>query len=219
MSASLLPQPKVILEGTHLTHKTDISFALAEHPLLIGDRKHRYHLPIISAEWETFSDQTPTRSAPGRSLITFAPHEESLALEAYEIWVRMLEIHRYYYWIIDRFHISTRAYQITNHNWDYRFEQIEARLGRLGFHLVLCVRSPATFEAARIERLKYSENPSQYDALQKFIDEQDLLRRLVKESSLPSLELDISDNNVGRGATEILRWMEGTGGLWPSAQQ
>ncbi|HTX78649.1 MAG TPA: hypothetical protein VMC62_03230 [Longilinea sp.] len=33
--------PKVILEGTRLTHKTDIAFALNEHPRVVGPRKYR----------------------------------------------------------------------------------------------------------------------------------------------------------------------------------
>ncbi len=37
--------PKVILEGTRLTLKTDIAFALNEHPRVVGPRKYRYHSP------------------------------------------------------------------------------------------------------------------------------------------------------------------------------
>jgi len=31
---------------------------------------------------------------------------------------------------------------------------------------------------------------------------------------LPTLELDISDNNVERACERIADWMESTGGLW-----
>ncbi|HXQ72659.1 MAG TPA: hypothetical protein VN844_19335, partial [Pyrinomonadaceae bacterium] len=79
----------------------------------------------------------------------------------------------------------------------------------------LCVRRPESFEEARAERLTYSENPSQYTDLKKFIDEQELLRQLAKESRLRTLELDISDNNVAGAANNILDWMTQTGGLWP----
>jgi hypothetical protein len=41
--------PKIILEGTRLTFKTDIAFALNEHPRIVGPRKYRYHSPLISA--------------------------------------------------------------------------------------------------------------------------------------------------------------------------
>lgn len=40
--------PKVILEGTRLTHKTDLALALNEHPRIVGPRLHRYHSPLIS---------------------------------------------------------------------------------------------------------------------------------------------------------------------------
>lgn len=43
--------PKIILEGTRLTHKTDIALALNEQARIVGPRKHRYHSPIVSAEW------------------------------------------------------------------------------------------------------------------------------------------------------------------------
>ena len=35
--------PKIILEGTRLTLKTEIAFALNEHPQVVGARKYRYH--------------------------------------------------------------------------------------------------------------------------------------------------------------------------------
>jgi hypothetical protein len=34
--------PKVILEGTHLTFKTEIALALNEHLRVVGPRKGRY---------------------------------------------------------------------------------------------------------------------------------------------------------------------------------
>lgn len=60
--------PHVLLEGTRLTHKTDLAFALNEHPRLVGNRKYRYHSPVISAEWCGFTN-TPW----GRGLINFEP--------------------------------------------------------------------------------------------------------------------------------------------------
>jgi hypothetical protein len=59
--------PKVILEGTRLVGKTDLAFALNEHPRLVGHRKYRYHSPLISAEWSGF-----TNEPWGRGLIDFA---------------------------------------------------------------------------------------------------------------------------------------------------
>jgi hypothetical protein len=201
--------PKIILEGTRLTSKTEIAFALNEHPRIVGPRKYRYHSPLISAEWCAFTD-----FPWGRGLINFEPEEESRAMETYHTWVRLFELLRYYSWIIDRFHISTRAYQIQTHSRDYKFRWLEQRLKPLRFHLVFVTRTPESFAAAREERLKVSGNPSQYDNLQVFIEEQELIRRLVNESILPTLELDISDGDVDRAADQIADWMEETGGLW-----
>jgi hypothetical protein len=79
---------------------------------------------------------------------------------------------------------------------------------------VLVTRSPESFAAAREERLRVSGNPAQYDDLQPFMAEQVLMRGLVAESILPTLELDISDNDVARAVARIADWMEETGGLW-----
>jgi len=207
MSAKLCP--KIILEGTRLTFKTKIAFALNEHPRVVGPREYRYHSPLISAEWCAF-----TNFPWGRGLINFEPHEEARAMETYHTWARLFELLRYYSWIVDRFHISTRAYQLQNHDRDYKFSWLEQRLKPLGFHLVFVTRTPDSFAAAREERLKVSGNPSQYDDLQVFVEEQELIRRLVDESILPTLELDISDGDVDGAADRIADWLEETGGLW-----
>lgn len=100
--------PKIILEGTRLTQKTEIAFELNAHPRIVGPRKYRYHSPIISAEWCAFTN-TPW----GRGPINFeSDAEQQLAMDTYATWARMFELQRYYSWIIDRFHISTRAFQI-----------------------------------------------------------------------------------------------------------
>jgi len=201
--------PKIILEGTRLTLKTELAFALNEHPRIVGPRKYRYHSPLISAEWCAF-----TNFPWGRGLINFEPQEESLAMETYATWVRLFELQRYYSWIVDRFHISTMAYQLKAHQQRYDFEWLEQRLLELGFHLVFCTRSPDSFAQAREERLKISGNPSQYDNLNMFLEEQELMRGLIHDSILPSIELDISDSNIPRAAESIADWLTTTGGLW-----
>lgn len=103
-------------------------------------------------------------------------------METYSTWARMFELQRYYSWIVDRFHISTRAHQLQARNKDYDFHWLEERLLPLGFHLVLLTRTPESFAAAREERLKVSGNPSQYNDLEMFIREQELMRRLAGES-------------------------------------
>src|SRR5512146_1828272 len=201
--------PKIILEGTRLTFKTDIAFALNEHPRIVGPRKYRYHSPLVSAEWCAF-----TNFPWGRGLINFAPDEEALAMETYRTWLRLFELQRYYSWIVDRFHLSTRAYQLQTYGKDYDFRWLEERLLPLGFRIVLLWRSPESFEAAREERLKVSGNPGQYNDLGAFIEEQELMRRLACDSILPRLELEISDNDIPAATEHIADWMEATGGLY-----
>jgi hypothetical protein len=207
MSAKLCP--KIILEGTRLTLKTEIAFALNEHPRIVGPRKYRYHSPLISAEWCAF-----TNYPWGRGLINFEPQEGARAMETYRTWAHLFELLPYYSWIVDRFHLSTRAYQLQAYDKDYDFRWLEETLVELGFHLVFCTRTRNSFEAARAERIKVSGNPAQYDDLQVFIDEQELMRGLVSQSMLPTLELDISDSDVARAADRIADWMAETGGLW-----
>jgi hypothetical protein len=201
--------PKLILEGTRLTHKTDIAFALNEHPRIVGPRKYRYHSPLISAEWCAF-----TNFPWGRGMINFEPSEEGLALETYRTWARLFELQRYYSWIVDRFHISTRAYQLKTYGKDYDFAWLEERLLPPGFRLVFITRSPGSFEAAKVERLKVSGNPSQYNDLGIFVDEQERMRKLIDESKLPVLKLDISDDDVDGAVIRIADWLAQTGGLY-----
>jgi hypothetical protein len=201
--------PKIILEGTRLTHKTDIAFALNAHPRIVGPRKYRYHSPLISAEWCGF-----TNYPWGRGLINFEPHEEDLAMETYRTWARLFGELRYYSWIVDRFHISTQTYQLIQRGVAYDFSWLEQSLKGLGFRLVFCTRSPDSFAQARAERVKVSGKPSQYDDLQIFIHEQDIMQRFVAASTLPTLHLDISDDDVNQAVEGIADWMENSGGLY-----
>jgi hypothetical protein len=201
--------PKIILEGTRLTHKTDIAFALNEHPRIVGPRRYAYHSPLISAEWCVF-----TPFPWGRGIINFGADEEERALETYRTWAHLFGLMPYYSWIVDRFHFSTIAAQRTERGRDYDFGWLEDLLLPLGFHVVLCVRRPETFEAARAERLKVSGNPKQYDDLTPFLREQELLRSIARASRLPVLELDISDDDIEAACDRVADWMTQTGGLW-----
>jgi len=210
MSAKLCP--KILLEGTRLTLKTELAFALNEHPRIVGPRKYRYHSPVVSAEWCAF-----TPYPWGRGLINYEPHEEARAMETYRTWARLFELLPHYSWIVDRFHLSTRAYQLQHRGRDVDFSWLEERLLPLRFHLVLCTRRVETFAAARAARLLVSGNPSQYDDLEVFVREQELMRRLAAESRLPRLELDVSDGDVAAAADRVADWMASTGGLWAAA--
>ena len=146
--------PKVILEGTRLTFKTEIAFTLNEHPRVVGPRKYRYHSPVVSAEWCGF-----TNFPWGRGLVNYDPEEEALAMDTYATWAHLFENLRYYSWIVDRFHLSTRAWQLQHRGRDVDFGWLEERLDGLGFRLVLCSRSPESFAAARVRRLESRVTP------------------------------------------------------------
>jgi hypothetical protein len=201
--------PKIILEGTRLTHKTEVAFELNEHPRIVGPRKYRYHSPLISAEWCAF-----TKYPWGRGCINFEPHEEGLAMETFATWARLFELQRYYSWIVDRFHISTQVYQHSTYQKLYDFRWLEEKLLDLGFCLVFLTRSPESFSSARLKRLEVSGKPSQYDDLEIFVTEQDLFKKMVGKSILPTLEIDISENNIGITVEKIADWMENTGALY-----
>lgn len=210
----LIPQPKILLEGTSLTRKTDTAFELAEHPRIIGDRHHRWHIPLVSSEWETRADVQPTKGAPGSSMITFQPHEEAWALECFHTYLRLFELHVDYYWIVDRFHISTIIHQEAVNGRRYDLGWVDERLAAIGFRLVFLTRERHSFEAAREERLTYSENPWRYTDLDRLAREQDRVRALVDQSSIPSLELDVTTLSVADAANRIIDWVETTGGMF-----
>jgi hypothetical protein len=200
---------KIILEGTRLTHKTDIAFALNEHARIVGPRKYRYHSPLISAEWCGF-----TNFPWGRGLINFEPQEEALALDTYRTWSKLFQQLCYYSWIVDRFHISTQTYQFMQYGKTYNFAWLEQRLQELGFRLVFCTRSADSFAQARAERVKVSGKPSQYDDLQVFVNEQKVMEGFIQASALQTLQVDISNDDVPAAVERIADWMEQTGGLY-----
>jgi len=201
--------PKIILEGTRLTFKTEIAFALNEHPRVVGPRKYRYHSPIVSAEWCAF-----TNFPWGRGLINFEAQEEERAMETYRTWIHLFELLPYYSWIIDRFHLSTQLYQQQFFGRKINFEWLEDRLKKLDFRLIFLSRSEESFESALKKRLQVSGNPAQYKDLNVFIDEQETFRKLIQKSTLRKYEVDISDNQVDQAVGKIADWLEETGGLW-----
>jgi thymidylate kinase len=137
-------------------------------------------------------------------------------MEAYATWVRLFELLPHYSWIVDRFHVSTMAYQQAEHDREDDFGWLEERILPLGFHIVLC-RRPDTFEVARTERLTISGRPDQYDDLSVFVREQERLRSLAARSRLPVLELDMTDGDLDQASSTVADWLESTGGLWAPA--
>jgi hypothetical protein len=218
VSLTDIPQPKIILEGTHLTRKTDVAFELAEHREIVGERRRRWHIPLVSSEWETRSDTQPTKAEPGRSMIDFLASDEPWVRECYDSQVRAFELHRDYYWIVDRFHISTISHQRLVYGRHIDLDWVDARLARLGFVLIHLRRDPSTFPVAREHRLTYSENPTRYDDLQAFAIEQDVMAQLIAASRLPSTTVDVSDGDVPRIATEIIAWVKRIGAFWRQSE-
>ena len=106
-------------------------------------------------------------------------------METYRTWVRLLELQHYYSWIVDRFHLSTSAYQLQRMAEIYDFALLEDAPAALRLPPGVVHALGESFEARR-ERLKVSGNPSQYDDLQTFIDEQALMRRLAGDRSCPA---------------------------------
>ncbi|MEY2602821.1 MAG: hypothetical protein QOH31_579 [Verrucomicrobiota bacterium] len=202
--------PKLILEGTRLSGKTDLALALNENPRIVGVRKYRYHSPIISAEWNGF-----VKNPYGSSLIDFEAKYEMQAMEAYRIWLSLFELYRYYSWIIDRFHISTQMWQATYRGVRYKFGWLESRLAALGFRLIFCWRHPDSFAEARRQRLKISSNPSQYDDLTIFIRDQQTIEKLIESSVIPKLVIDVTERSVEDQVGYIADWLAATGGLNP----
>lgn len=205
--------PKVILEGTRLTKKTELAFALNEHPNFVGPRKYRYHSPIISAEWGGF-----TNSPWGEGLVNFSKEKEAWALRTYELWIQLFEHLPYCSCIVDRFYMSTQVHQWIHKHRNYDFQWLEDRLNALGFRLVLCYRRPETFFDARRERLKISGNPSQYNDLARIVREQEMLFDAFRNSKLQKLMIDITDRTVASLADEITAWLERTGALYGEDQ-
>jgi len=163
---------------------------------------------VISAEWCSFTD-----FPWGRGPLNYAPEEEQQAMEIFATWARLFELNRFYSWIVDRFHASARACQVLAGRRDPDFSWLDPRLRAVGFRHVLCVRRAETFARARSERLKVSGKPSQYEDLGVFVREQELLDRLVRESTLPFLDVDVSDDDVAGAADRVADWLERTGGL------
>ena len=202
--------PKIILEGTRLTHKTDLAFALNEHPRIVGPRRYRYHSPLISAEWCGFSP-----FPWGRGPIDFDPDQEALAMETYAHLGAALRAPALLQ--LDRRPVPPLDPRLPAGRAG------EGRRLRAGSRSGSC-RSASTSRCSSGARRRsrrpgrsastVSGKPSQYDDLGAFIAEQDLLRSLAAGSRLPVREFDVSDDDLAGTCERIADWLESTGGLW-----
>ncbi|MFG0305132.1 MAG: hypothetical protein ACF8Q5_02820 [Phycisphaerales bacterium JB040] len=184
--------PRLLLEGTRLTGKTELAYTMLEDARFVGARKYRYHTPLVSAEWGGLTDKPW-----GESLTRFDLSRRDVAARAFRAWLDLFECLRFEAWFVDRFHLSMRAEMERAGRWDdgleSLYDEIDERLHASGFGLVLSLRDEDSFEAARAERLKVSGNPSQYDDLGVFIADQRRMRELAKACRLPVLEVDAAD--------------------------
>jgi hypothetical protein len=62
--------------------------------------------------------------------------------------------------------------------------------------------------------VKVSGKPSQYDDLQVFVHEQEVMNQFIEASCLPTLRLDLSDDDVPKAVEATADWLEATGGLY-----
>ena len=210
--------PRLLLEGTRLTFKTEIVLALRDHPSFLGQESYPYHVPMASAEWTGF-----TAERWGRSLVNYESSEAARALEIYEHWLGLFELMPFCPWLVERFHLSTQAFQLQHRGVLLPFSQIDQRMRRAGFVMAFMHRREETFTAARAVRLKYSENPAQYEDLRPFADRQKVLVTLAQNSEIPCKMVDISDNDVPRAVASILDWLQSIGvlrkGSWSRRQE
>lgn len=202
-------RPKLIVEGARLTGKTDLVLSLADDERLTGFRRYRYPLPVISAEWSGL-----TKNAWGRSLVNYDADEESAAIKAYEAWLCLFETLKYLPWIIDRFYLSTIVVQQELGRPTPQLGFIDERLRHLGFRTVLLTRSTTSFESARQRRLTTSGNPSQYDDMERLIKRQSMFLEAIRNTTLPYMIIDVSDNDLARARNMIYRWLLEDGGLY-----
>ncbi len=186
-----------------MTRKTEIAFALNEHPGFVGKKKYRYHSPIVSAEWCAL-----TNFPWGRGLINFEEHEETMALETYRTWMKLFELQMYYSWTVDRFHISTQLVQ-SRLGRNYNFNWLEKRLRKLGFCIIFCTRSNDSFAEAREKRLRVTGNAGQYEDLDIFVEEQKEYHKLISGSLLPSFEIDVTGDDIEYACGSIVEWLAG----------
>ena len=69
------------------------------------------------------------------------------------------------------------------------------------------------FEKARQRRLAISSNPSQYEDLEIFLREQEVVQELFDRSLLPKMVVDVTEKSSDQMVTDVADWLEATGGL------
>jgi len=199
-------RPRIIIEGTDFAGTKEIALALSKHPRIVGRSWERCFITVVSAKWCSF-----TEFPWGNKLIDFIAEEEAQAMQNYRIWVSLIELQRHTGWIIDRFHLSTRAYQLQKYRAEHDFDWLEERLKKLCFHQILITQEP---EALR-EAISLSSKKSTDNIIEKIVQEQNMLRQLASASTLPTIELVVAENDTQKTANKVADWIEEVGGNIP----
>ena len=140
-----------------------------------------------------------------------APEEAAQAIQNYRTWVSLIQLQRHTGWIIDRFHLTTCKYPLLHYQAEYAFDWLEERLRKCCFHQVLVTQEPAALR----EAMRASGKTSQCDQFDAMIQEQNLLRQLASNSILPSIEIEVSEDDIHNIADRIADWIERVGGNLP----
>ena len=200
-------RPRIILEGTDYAGTRDIALALSKHPQVVGKSWERVYTAVISAKWCSF-----TMFPWGEMLVNFAPGEAEQAMQNYRTWMSLIELQRHTGWVIDRFHMTTRVYQLLHYQSDYVFNWLEERLQKCGFHQVLVIQTPDSLR----EAISRPGNLSQLKQFDTIIEEQNLLRQLAATSILPTMEIVVSENDTHKTANDVADWIDSIGANIPS---
>ena len=200
-------RPRIILEGTDYAGTKNIAMALSAHLKVVGKSWERGYTAVISAKWCSF-----TRFPWGEKLFDFTPGEAEQAMQNYRTWMSLIELQRHTGWIIDRFQLTTRAYQLQHYQAEYAFGWLEERLQKCGFYQVLVIQTPEAVRGA-IGKTGISSQMERFDSV---IEEQNMLRKLAAESILPTTEIIVSENDTQKNADSIADWVESIGANFPS---
>jgi hypothetical protein len=202
-------RPRIIIEGTDYAGTKDIALALSKHPGIVGRSWERCYTAVISATWCSF-----TWFPWGEKLVDFTLEEAEQAIQNYRTWMSLIELQRHTGWIIDRFHLTTRKYQLLHYQTEYDFGWLEERLQKCGFHQVLVKQTPDSLR----EAINKPGNSSQLEQFDSMIEEQNLLRQLAATSFLPTTEIVVSENDVHKTTDKISDWIESVGANIPSGK-
>lgn len=127
-----------------------------------------------------------------------------------EKYVEMAEILKEKNILFEKLHISDAIYQRQYRGVDVNYSFIEARLKNMNFKIVLTTfrEDEALLQKRLDERLKlYPHYGRIAKPIHFYLEQQELYKTAVKSSSLPYLEVDMSDYDVTNGQ-KVLEWAE-----------